>query len=184
MELVRIGNKVIDRTRLYTIIDNVLDLRAQGFSQQQVADKLRLHRPFVSRLEKMGELRRGKTIGVLAFPIANKEELDKVLQEEGVDFSIVMTDKERWNFIGNKNGIELFNEIMDMITKMRTYDVVIVIGSNYRIKLCEATLDKEVIGIEIGKSPIESDKYVDVEKIRELIRQLLEKDSEKESIGQ
>lgn len=180
MELVRIGNKVVDRSKLHSIVDEILELRAQGLSQQHVAAKLGLHRPFVSRLEKMGELRKGKTIGVLAFPIANKAELDKVLHEEGVDFSVVLTDKERWEFIGNKSGVELFNETMDIITKMRTYDIVIVIGSNYRIKLCEATLDKEIVGIEIGKSPIEKDKYVDVEKIRGLIKQLLEKDNCKE----
>lgn len=50
---------------------------------------------------------------------------------------------------------------------------MLVIASNYRVRLCQAILDKEVVGFEIGKSPIEDDKYVPVEEIREIIRQIM-----------
>jgi hypothetical protein len=41
-----------------------------------------------------------------------------------------------------------------------------------RIKLVEALLDKEVIGVQIGESPIAEDKYVNPDDIRAIIRQL------------
>lgn len=71
-DLVRIGDKVIDRARLHRLIDQALDLRAGGASQQEVADRLGTDRTFVSRLETLGELRRGRRIGLVGFPVANK----------------------------------------------------------------------------------------------------------------
>ncbi|MBZ4688381.1 MAG: hypothetical protein PWQ96_1913 [Clostridia bacterium] len=172
MEIIRIGEKIIDCKKIISVIDKALELRTQGLSQQQVAERLGLDRPFISRLEKLGEVRRGRKIAVIAFPIKNKQELEETLKELGVEFSIVLTEKERWRFVSDKNGVELFNTIMDIIARLRTYDTVVVIGSNYRIRLTEALLDKEVVGIEIGKSPIEDDKYVDLKKIKELIKKL------------
>jgi len=43
-----------------------------------------------------------------------------------------------------------------------------------RIKLMAALLDKEVIGVQIGESPIAEDKYVDPESIRVIVRHLYE----------
>jgi predicted molibdopterin-dependent oxidoreductase YjgC len=51
-------------------------------------------------------------------------------------------------------------------------EAIIIIGSNMRIKLIEALLDKDVIGVQIGESPINEDKYVKVDTIRDIISQL------------
>ncbi len=173
MSVIRIGEKIIDRKKITSVIDKALDLRAQGLSQKETASRVGLERTFISRVEKIGEIRKGRKIAVLGFPVANKEELQKLLNNKGIEFSMIMSDKERWNFVSNKNGIELFNVVTEIITELHTYDIVIVIGSNYRIKISEALLDKEVIGIEIGKSPIEDDKHVDINKVEELLDKLI-----------
>jgi soluble P-type ATPase len=96
----------------------------------------------------------------------------KVVHEEGIEFSLLLTEEERWEYVEQKSGIELFNSIMGLITKIRTYDLVIIIASDKRIKVIEALLDKEVIPVEIGKSPLQEDKYVDPEMVRSIIREV------------
>ena len=63
---------------------------------------------------------------------------------------------------------------MEKIAKTHSFDHIVIIGSNKRIKIFEAVLDKDVVGFEIGESPIQEDKYVDTGKIIELIRAIKE----------
>ncbi|HBT20653.1 MAG TPA: transcriptional regulator [Peptococcaceae bacterium] len=173
MKIIRIGSKLISVDKIYRAVDKILQLRSSGLSQQEVGERMKVDRAFISRLESLGEIRKGKRIAVIGFPIENKEELEKALAAKGVEYTLIMTDEERWRFVQESSGMELFNKVMDIITELRSYDVVIVLGSNYRIKLCEALLDKEVIGIEIGKSPIKGDRYVPVEEVEKLIDRVM-----------
>lgn len=172
MDIIRIGTKVIDRKRIYKLIDRALQLRSAGLSQQEVADTLGTERSFISRLEGWGEIRRGEQIALIGFPILNKEEIEEVARAEGVDFVFLLSEVERWRFIEEKSGLELFNEIMDLIAKARTYTNVIFLGSDMRIPLMEALLDTRIVGIELGTSPLSEDIYVDPEKIRRIIKNL------------
>ena len=148
----------------------MLDLRQQGVSQAEVAKKFSTDRTFLSRLEGLGEVRKGRTIALVGFPIKNTEELKQIAHQEGVDFSLLMTDRERWDFVYEKSGIELLNEVMSLIYKVRQYDVVIILGSDQRLRLFKALLDKEVVSIDIGKSPITQDVYMDPENLRNVIK--------------
>ena len=172
MELIRIGDKLVSLNKIHQALEKMLDLRVQGLSQQEVARRLNLDRALISRLEKLGEVRKGSRMAVVGFPIANKDELIDMLQTEGVDYWLLMTDRERYAFASGKNGLEFFQELMRIVDQMRTHDVVIVLGSDYRIKLSAALLDKEVVGVVIGESPITSDIYVDPERLRALIKSL------------
>ncbi|HHY92638.1 MAG TPA: transcriptional regulator, partial [Firmicutes bacterium] len=138
MELTRIGDKVIDRGRLYRVIDRILDLRAAGLSQQEVAQREGTERSFVSRLEALGEVYRGVRIALVGFPIGNKEELLALARAEGVEYTLVMTDAERWQFVRDKSGSELLNEVMQIIAALRGYDVVVFLGSDMRVRVVEA----------------------------------------------
>jgi len=89
-----------------------------------------------------------------------------------VDYCFLLSEAERWDYVQSKSGIELLNTIMEIISTLRKYDVVIILGSNMRTKLIATLLDKEVIGVEIGESPIAEDKYVDPESIRKIIKQM------------
>lgn len=170
--LLRIADKIINRQKIHNAVDNMLELRSRGLSQQEVAHQIGLDRTVVSRLESLGEVRKGARIALIGFPIKNCDELKNVARQEGIDFHLLLSERERWEFVESKTGLELFNNIMEIIATVRNYDIVIILASNMRIKLVEALLDKEVIGVQIGESPIAEDKYVDPDDIRAIIRQL------------
>lgn len=168
--LIRIGDKIINKQKILDTIERMFLMRQQGLSQQETANQLGIDRTVISRLETLGEIRKGGQIALVGFPIRNREELAAVAQEEGVEFILLLTEHERWQFVQEKSGVELFNEVMQIVARLRTYDIVIFMGSNMRIKLVEALLDKEVIGIQIGESPIAEDKYFNPVDLRTIIR--------------
>jgi len=172
MNFIRIGDKVISKDKLWSQIDKVLDLRVKGLSQQEAARQMSLDRAFISRLEGLGEVRKGQRIAVVGFPIKNKEELMLVLEKEGVEFSLIMSEVERWSFVRESSGIDLFNKVMELTTELKSYDFLIVLASNKRIKLFQNLFNNEVIGLEIGQSPIEEDKIVEIEQVKKLIQTL------------
>ena len=169
MDLIRIGEKIISRRKMARMIDQILEMRSTGVAQQEIAKRLGVDRTFVSRLETLGEVRKGNRIAVVGFPIKNKDEIMDLLLSEGIEFTLIMTEVERWDFVKKSKGVELLNKIMSLLAEARSYDIVIVIGSNQRIKILEAILDKEVIGLEIGESPIEEDKFVDPAKVMAIL---------------
>ncbi len=170
MDFVRIGDKVLSRSKINKVIDKIFDLRSRGWSQQDIAQELGTDRSFVSRLETLAEIRRGKRIALIGFPVANKEEIARVARQEGVEFVLLLDEKERWGFVQDRSGLEVFNEIMTLLSQIREYDLVIILASNKRVKLVESLLDKEVISVEIGSSPIGEDKHVDLEQLAAIIR--------------
>lgn len=171
-EFLRIGDKLIDPRRLHERIHEILTLRCQGLSQQEVADRVGVDRTFISRLEGMGEIRRGPSIGLVAMPVANKEEILKIASEEGVDYSLVMTNQERWAFAQERSGVQLINDMVRLIGQVRAYDTVILLGSDERVRFIEALLDKDTVSLELGVSPMTEDAYVDPYRFRQLIREI------------
>lgn len=172
MEIFRIGEKLVSKQRIISMIDEILALRVGGYSQQEAAKRLEIDRTFISRLEGIGEVRKGSSLAVVGFPIKNKEEIAHVLTRVGVDYQLLMTEKERQAFINGKDGPALLAEFMNLVTVVRDYDVVVFLGSNYRIRISEAMLDREVIGVVIGESPITEDVYVDPKELLQLIHTL------------
>ncbi len=168
--MIRISDKVISRHKIDNFITEILQLRSMGLSQTDVAARLGIDRTLVSRLENMGEVRKGKSVAVVGFPISNRDEIFNLLQAEGVDYALLMTEKERWDFVRQKSGIELFDAIMELIALAHSYDQIVVIGSDKRIKIIRAVLDKKVVGLVIGESPIKEDKYVDPAELVAVIR--------------
>jgi len=172
LKLIRIGDKVINPDRIYRMVDRMLELRTQGHSQQEVAEILEVDRTLISRLETVGEMRKGKKLALVGFPVKNGPELTELATGEGVDFILLMSDQERLNFARNQNGIEVLNQVMRLIARARACDAVIFIGSDLRLKMVEALVGPHVIGIEIGRSPMSEDVYVSPDEVRSLIRSL------------
>ncbi|HHT62998.1 MAG: transcriptional regulator [Bacillota bacterium] len=172
MDFIRIGDKVISKEKLWSKIEKILDLRVKGLSQQEAARRMSLDRTFISRLEGLGEVRKGHSIAVVGFPIKNKKELEFMLKKEGVEFSLIMSEAQRWAFVRENSGLDLFNKVMELTTKLQSFDCLIVLASNKRIKLFQGIFNNEVVGLEIGQSPIEEDKTVDIEEVQKLIRTL------------
>lgn len=174
MDLIRLGEKIISRRKIDQAVSEILIMRSRGLSQTEVAIRLGVDRTLVSRLESLGEIRKGRSLAVVGFPILNKEEVREALEKEGVDFIFLMSEKERWEYLRDKSGLTLFDSIMETIAMLHSFDRVVMIGSNKRIKVIEAVMDKELVGFEIGESPIREDKYVDTGKIIELVRAIKE----------
>lgn len=170
--LLRIGEKVIDRQRIVHTLDRILELRSQGFSQQEAAYAVGIDRTFISRLETIGEVRKGRRLALIGFPVLNGTELAQIASQEGVDYWLLLSEQERWRFVQERSGAELCNTLMDMAAGLRQYDIVILIASTKRIRLLQALLTNEVVSIPLGESPLEEDKYVNPEEIRAAIRQL------------
>lgn len=176
MDLIRIGNKLIDRNRIIRRIDELLRLREAGKSQQDTANALGVDRTFVSRVEALGEVRKGNKVALVGFPIKNKQELERAARDAGVDFVLVFTEEERRRFAQQTSGAELVNELMQITADLKSYDVVVFLGSDMRIALVEAMIGKEaVVGIEIGRSPIKEDVWIDIEPLRAMLQNLTRK---------
>lgn len=173
MDLVRVGHKLISRSRIIRRIDEMLAMRVAGKSQKETSDALDVDRTFVSRLEALGEVRKGGKVALIGFPVKNKEEVMSVASEEGVDFSFVLTEDERLRFASDRSGADLVNEMMGMVAELKEYDAVVFLGSDKRIEMVEAMLGRDVvIGIELGRSPITQDVPVNVRELAETIRKV------------
>lgn len=172
MPYVRVGDKLVSRDKIMRTVDKILERRSTGMSQQEVAYEMNIDRSFISRLETMGELRKGGKVALIGFPVANKDELAEVAQEYGVDHIFLMTEEERWDWVRAKTGAELLNEIMELVGTVRAFDTVVLIGSNMRIKLAQALVDKQIIPIIIGETPLREDKYVEPALLRDLLKGL------------
>ncbi len=172
MDLIRVGEKVISEDKLKKEISKVLKLRAEGLTQVEVARKLGIERTFVSRLESLGEIRRGEKIALVGFPIKNKNEILSLSRKLGLDYTLILTEHERYDFIKNKEKIELFNEILKIITHLLDFDVIVFLGSDRRVEFVEKLFSVQVIGIELGKSPIIEDQYVNPELIEKVLKEV------------
>ena len=82
MDFYRIQDKMVSREKLMATVTRILELRSRGLSQQETADRLKVDRTFISRLETLGELRKGQTIAVIGFPILNKAEIQELAENE------------------------------------------------------------------------------------------------------
>lgn len=172
MQFIRIGEKVISQDKLYKEIDKILELRTKGTTQEGVARKLGIERTFVSRLESLGEIRKGKKIALIGFPIKNKEELTRLAEELGIEYVLLFTQKERFEFIEKKTKSELFNEIVKIIVDLSDFDLIIFLGSDMRVPVVEKIFSVQVIGIVVGRSPIKESKYVHPDKIIKIVKQV------------
>jgi len=145
-------------------------LTGSCYSQSKVAREIGVERSFISRVEKLGEVRKGKKIALVGFPVKNKDELIELGRKCGLEYMLLMTEKERWGFIENKSGLELFNQIMEILVKLREFELIIFLGSDMRLDLIENLIEGNIIGIELGESPLKEDKYVDPARVEEIIK--------------
>lgn len=173
MDLVRIGNKLISRSRIIRRLDEILTLRVQGKSQQETAELLGIDRTFVSRVEALGEVRKGGRIALVGFPVGNKAALERAALELGVDFVLLFTEAERRHYAASISGAALVNEIMELSGRLRSFDTVVFLGSDARVEMVEAMIGRErVIGIPLGKSPLTADVFVNVDEVVAILSNL------------
>lgn len=174
MDFIRVGEKVISLQKIEHEVREILLERSRGLSQAEVASKTGIDRTFISRLEGIGEIRKGGAIGIIGFPIGNCDEIRRVASEEGIEFTLVMTDEERWAFVRGRSGNDLLNEIMKLLGRARACQKMILIGSDKRLAIMKGLFDRstEVGTVVIGSSPMTGDIHVNADALRDVIRKM------------
>ena len=114
----RVGEKLISLDKAVRLIERTLELREQGVSQQEVARKLQLDRSFVSRLESVGEIRRGNRVAVIGFPLLNTAELIAICRAYGLDFYLLLNNQERWDLVRDKQALDFFNSMLELVARL------------------------------------------------------------------
>lgn len=171
MEVVRIGDKLISVGRIHQAIAEALSLRALGLSQTEVSQRLNVDRTLLSRLESLGEIRKGNAIAVIGFPVANKADIEALCARQGVEFVWVMSDSERRRFAEEVSGAALIDQILALAGRIRQFDAVILMASNQRIRMMEALLDRAVVvPLILGATPLDRDVTVDLAELEAILR--------------
>ncbi len=171
-DLIHIGDKTLSRRRLQATIDEMLRLRTAGLSQQATAERFSVDRSFVSRLETLAELHKGGSIGLVGFPVANRDEVRAVCERNGVDFVLLFSEAERQAYLNERSGMALLNEVLGTVARLRTLDHVVLVTSDHWFALASALLGREVAGLRLGPSPMTEDRAVDTVELEALLHSL------------
>jgi transcriptional regulator with XRE-family HTH domain len=171
--VVRIGEKMVSLDKAVRLMEQVLELRAQGFSQQEVAHRLSLDRSFISRLESVGELRKGRRVAVVGFPIANGAALVEICRDLGLDYYLILNNRERWDLVSDKKALDFFNQILEIITRLRGFDTLVLLTSERWYRLAEALLDIQIIFVNLGPTPLQEDCLVDPAQFRASLERVI-----------
>lgn len=169
MEIIRVGNKVISKGKINNLIGKILQLRASGSTQSEVANSLGIERSFISHLEGLGEVRSGRRVALVGFPVANKKEIEELALKKGVEFVYLLSQEERELLEREKTTAEVFNELLDMLSLLVNFDVIVFLGSDKRISQFEQIFGRRVLGYLLGKSPVLKSVAVDLEALEVLL---------------
>lgn len=181
-QIFRIGEKLISLDRVERLLERVLKLRAQGFSQQEVARRLCLDRSFISRLESAGEIRKGKRVAVVGFPIKNAAELTLICREFGLDYSMILNNQERWELVSGKQALDFFNQMLEVVAQLRGFDTLVLLTSERWYNLAEALLDLQIVYIGLGPTPVQEDRPVDPAQFRRVLSQVIDNGKESKPV--
>ena len=152
----------------------IFELREKGASQQEVSTQLGLERTFISRLETLGEIRKGTRAAVIAFPLSNTGEITALCEQYGLDYHLIMTNSERWALVEGRQALDLFNWAFELIGRLRDFDSVVMVTSEKWFRIAEALLEAPPIHIDLGTTPIEADCYLDPERLRVILDRVIE----------
>lgn len=168
MRFYRVGDKVVGRDKLIDQIEAILVDREGGATQQEAAASHGVDRSFVSWLETLGEVRRGKRVAFIAFPVANVADVRRVCDDHGVELAMVISQSEREGFEAGKADA-VFNLVLDVLADLKDYDTVIIFASTKRTGTIEKILGREVIARPLGPSPLRHDVVVNLEELTDLL---------------
>lgn len=172
MRFYRIGDKVVSRERLLDAVEAILEDRQTGATQEEAARHAGVQRSFVSFLETLGEVRRGPKVALVAFPVANCDEVEALADRHAVDFRLVISQAERES-IEHGDATAVFNRLLETLAVLRDFDTVVLLASDHRINTMEKILGAEVIGIPIGHSPIREDVTIDIDELDAILASVM-----------
>ncbi len=135
--------------------------------------RLQLDRSFISRLESIGEIRKGGRVAAIGFPLANTEELSAVCERFGLDFILLLNNRERWEMVQGKQALEFFNRVLELVARLRDFDTLIMITSDKWFNLAGVLLDMQIIHLDLGPTPIDEDRAVNPDRLESLLGQVI-----------
>jgi len=171
----RIGEKLVSLDKAVRLVERALKLREQGLSQQEASKRLNLDRSFISRLESIGEIRKGNRVAVIGFPLANTAEIAEICRSYGLDFYLLLNNQERWDMVRDKKALDFFNRMLELLARLREFDTLIMITSEKWQHLAEALLNIQIIFLSLGPTPIEEDRPVDPGCFEDTLKQVLKR---------
>lgn len=169
----RIGEKLVSLDKAVRQLERALELREQGISQQEVSRRLKLDRSLISRIESIGEIRKGSRVAVIGFPLSNKEEIASICSEYGLDFYLLLDNAERWDLVRDKQALDFFNYMFDLVARLRQFDTLIMITSEKWYHLAEALLNIQIVYLNLGQTPIEEDNPADPGRFKDILKHIL-----------
>lgn len=172
MKLYRIGGKVVSGEKLSRVLDEILELRVSGATQEEAAVSGGVPRTFVSYLEKLGSVRKGAKIALIAFPVSNREATLALAEKYGIELALVFSQSER-EHVGDGSAASLFNSMIDTLAELKNFDTAVVAASDYRIGTFHDVLDCEVVGLELGPTPIKEDVEIDLDELEAIFKALM-----------
>ncbi len=168
MRFFRIGDKIVSREKLVEQITGILRDRERGATQADTAATHGVERSFVSWLETLGEVRRGRRVALIAFPVANGDEVKALAQARGVEFILVLSQSERESLEGAPAD-QVFNRVLETLATLKDFDVLVLLASDWRIGTIEKILGREVVAVNLGPSPLRSDVAVDLKELEDVL---------------
>ncbi len=169
----RIGNKLVSLEKVFHVVKKALELREQGYSQQEISGRLSIDRSFISRLEAVGEIRKGNRIAVIGFPLANSKDILKVCSAYGLEYYLILNNKERWEMVQDKQALDFFNSMLELLTRLRQFDLLVMITSQKWHHLAEALLDIQIIHLDLGPTPIKEDCFFEQKRLETILSQII-----------
>jgi hypothetical protein len=160
----RIGDKVVSREKIVEQITDILRDREGGATQAEAAKAHGVERTFVSWLETLGEVRRGRRVAVIAFPVANGDEVKALADSRGVEFTLIMSQAQREAMSAGR-GDAVFNQVLETLATLKDFDVLVLLASDWRIGTIEKILGREVVAVNLGPSPLHHDVEVDLSEL-------------------
>lgn len=164
MRFYRIGDKVVSREKLHDALDAILDDRQSGATQEEAARNAGVQRSFVSFLETLGEVRRGPRVALVAFPVANRDEVRELASRYAVEFVLVLSQADR-ETIEHDDASAVFNRLLETLAVLRDFDTVVLLASDKRIEQIGRILGAEIVALPVGHSPLRADVVVDLDEL-------------------
>jgi hypothetical protein len=76
--------------------------------------------------------------------------------------------------VRDKQALDFFNQMLEVVTRLRGYDTLVLLTSERWYYLAEALLDIQIVFINLGPTPVQEDRRVEPPQFRGALEQVLD----------
>jgi hypothetical protein len=146
MRLIKVGNKLISWEKISSAINEILQRRSTGATQQEVASDFGIERVFISYLESIGAIQRNQSLAVVCWLIDNLAEVSNLVGSYGV---------EMFNLVPNSTSLshievnDICRYVIEVLAKVKKFQALIVIGDRSQVELFREITDQDVYAVRL-----------------------------------